>query len=66
MKIAKERVRIQKGRGNVFADLGFADPEEAQAKAQIARHINRLIAARGLTQSDAGKLLGVPSRAFPT
>ncbi len=45
--------------GNVFADLGISQPEEALAKAELAARIGRLIAARHLTQAAAAKLLGV-------
>jgi predicted XRE-type DNA-binding protein len=45
--------------GNVFADLGLPNPEEALAKAELAHKITVLIRKRGLTQAQAAKLLGV-------
>ncbi len=45
--------------GNVFADLGVPQPEEALAKAELAAAIARLITGRHLTQVAAAKLLGV-------
>jgi predicted XRE-type DNA-binding protein len=45
--------------GNVFADLGLPNPEEALAKAELAHKISVLIRKRGLTQAQAAKLLGV-------
>lgn len=45
--------------GNVFADLGVPNPEEALAKAELAHKIAVLIRDRGLTQAQAAKLLGV-------
>jgi predicted XRE-type DNA-binding protein len=45
--------------GNVFADLGLPNPEEALAKAELAHKITVLIMRRGLTQAQAAKLLGV-------
>lgn len=45
--------------GNVFADLGYADAEEALAKAELARAIGAIIEERGLTQAQAATLLGV-------
>jgi len=45
--------------GNVFADLDVAEPEEALAKAQLARVISDVIARRRLTQAQAAELLGV-------
>ena len=55
----KRKIECERGSGNVFADVGLANPEEALAKAEIARHINKLIAERGLTQAEAGGILGV-------
>lgn len=45
--------------GNVFADLGIPDAEDALAKAQLAQAIGTLIAARRLTQGQAANLLGI-------
>ena len=45
--------------GNVFADLGLPNPEEALAKAELAHKIILLIRKRGLTQIQAAKVLGV-------
>jgi predicted XRE-type DNA-binding protein len=45
--------------GNVFADLGVADPSEALAKAELARRISTIIARRRLTQAAAAELLGI-------
>lgn len=53
------RVNVEEGSGNVFADLGLPNPEEALAKAEIARLLNRILTARGLSQIQAGKLLKI-------
>ena len=45
--------------GNVFADLGFAEPEEELTKAQLASHIRQIIKRRRLTQAAAAALMGV-------
>ena len=45
--------------GNVFADLGLPNPEEALAKAELANKISVLIQERKLTQAKAAKLLGI-------
>jgi predicted XRE-type DNA-binding protein len=55
----KKLVRVTRGSGNVFADLGFANPAREQLKAQLTLQIYRLIKARGLTQAEAGKLLSI-------
>jgi len=45
--------------GNVFADLGLPNPEEALAKAELANKISVLLQERGLTQAKAARLLGI-------
>ena len=35
----QDDVAVTEGSGNVFADLGFADPEEELTKAQLTSHI---------------------------
>jgi len=55
----KRKIECERSSGNVFEDVGMAEPGEALAKAEIARHINKLIAERGLTQTEAGSILGV-------
>ena len=47
------------GSGNVFKDLGFEKPEEELTKVRLASIINDIIEERGLTQDQAGKILGV-------
>jgi len=51
--------RYVEGSGNIYADLGVAHPQEARAKADLAHRIVDIIAARKLTQVQAGKVLGV-------
>ncbi len=55
----KTAIRMEKSSGNVFADLGFPHPEQELLKAQLALEIFRLIRKRGLTQTEAGKVLGI-------
>ena len=55
----KRRVIVKRGSGNVFRDLGFPNPEREQLKAQLTLQIYRLIKSRGLTQAEAGKVLGI-------
>jgi predicted XRE-type DNA-binding protein len=47
------------GTGNVFADLGYARPEEAAAKAELAHSIMKIIERRRLTQAQAADVLEV-------
>lgn len=45
--------------GNVFADLGFANPEEELLKAKLVREIRGIIMRRKLTQTKAADVLGL-------
>jgi predicted XRE-type DNA-binding protein len=51
---------IERGTGNVFADLGLLDAAERQTKTRLALAINRIIKEQHLKQVDAARLLGVP------
>jgi len=55
----KRNQRVERGSGNVFADLGLADSEEMQIKTQLAVRILDTIQARGLTQTQAAELVGL-------
>ena len=55
----KQRIRIENGSGDVFADLGFAKPERERLKARLTLQIYRVVGKRGLTQAAAGKILGI-------
>ena len=50
---------IDRGSGNVFADLGIPNPDLALAKAELVQRIRDLIAERKLTQAKAAALLGL-------
>ena len=50
---------IKKSSGNVFADLGVKNPEEALVKARLAHVISEAITARGMTQINAAAFLGI-------
>lgn len=52
-----EPVRIERGCGNVFADLGLPNPELALAKAKLVQRIRDLVAEQKLTQAKADDLL---------
>ena len=55
----KNPVHVEEGSGNIFADLGFANPEKEQLKADLTLQIYRTLKERGLTQTEAGKVLGI-------
>ena len=56
---ASRRLRVEKGSGNIFADLGLPHPEQELLKAKLTLQIYRLIKRRGLKQAEAGKILGI-------
>lgn len=53
------RIPVKASSGNVFSDLGFAEPEEELTKAQLVSHIRQVIKRRRLTQALAAKLMGI-------
>jgi predicted XRE-type DNA-binding protein len=55
----RNQITFEKGSGNVFADLGFANPEREQLKAHLTLQIYRIIKDRHLTQAQAGAILGI-------
>ena len=52
-------IRVTAGSGNVFADLGFDEPEEELTKAQLASEIRQVIRRRRLTQVAAAVLMKI-------
>ncbi|WP_447859672.1 helix-turn-helix domain-containing protein [Nitrospira calida] len=57
---AAQRIAIEEGSGNVYADVGARDPEAMLIKAQLVAKIDELIKQKGLTQTEAGELLSLP------
>jgi predicted XRE-type DNA-binding protein len=55
----KKSANFEKSSGNVFADLGLPLPEQELLKARLTLQIYRLIKERGLTQAQAGEILGI-------
>lgn len=52
-------ISVTRGTGNVYADLGFENPAEELAKAELALMIDQAIQERGLTQQAAATLMGI-------
>ena len=50
---------IVRGTKNVFADLGYPDAAERQAKLHLAYALNQVLDERKLSQAEAAKVLGV-------
>jgi predicted XRE-type DNA-binding protein len=55
-----DKEMIAFGSGNVFEDLGIANPEEHLAKADLVSKIASVIETRGLTQVEASRIMGIP------
>lgn len=54
-----EEISVKKSSGNVFADLGLANPEELVIKAELARQIAKIITQEEMNQAEAAQILGV-------
>lgn len=54
-----EDVEVNDGSGNVYADLGLANPELRAAKSRLAMEIGRIVKSEGLTQVQAAQRLGI-------
>src|SRR6478672_7269179 len=55
-----KRIKVAESSGNVFADLGLPHAEQELMKARLTLQIHQIIQKRGLTQTEAGKILGIP------
>ncbi len=56
-KTQESEIAIEKGSGNVYADLGFPDAADMLIKAQLVAKISEIIRQRRLTQEQTAKLL---------
>lgn len=48
----------EEGSGNVFADIGLPNSKQELLKAKLTVEIYKLLKQRGVTQTEAAKLLG--------
>lgn len=51
---------IEKSSGNVYKDLGYANPESMQMRASIVIRIRKIMEERRLTQKQVSDLTGIP------
>ena len=56
--IMARKNKIEKGSGNVFADLGLANADELENKAQLAHRIGEIIRGRPPDPGEAAEVLG--------
>jgi len=54
-----EGVEVQRGSGNVFADLGLPDAGKLKIKSGLVIEIRKAMRRLGLTQQEAAKRMGV-------
>ena len=54
-----DNVKIERGSGIIFADLGLPDADAHLLKAELVTQIDKIIRERRLKQVDAAKLLGL-------
>jgi len=54
-----EETKIERGSGNVFADLGRPDADAQLLKAELVTRLDEIIRRRRLTQVQAAELLGL-------
>jgi predicted XRE-type DNA-binding protein len=62
LPVRKTRSRISHtiGSENVYADLGYAAPDDMYVKARLVTRIAQLLKERRLTQIEAAKIVGLP------
>ena len=56
-----ERLKMERGSGNVFLDVGFS-PDEAQnlvLRSELMTRVERFVKRGGMTQTEAARALGV-------
>jgi len=59
MSKKQEEIEVFVGSGNVFEDLGYPNPQEAQAKADLSLQIHQIIKNRKLTQKQAAEIMEI-------
>lgn len=57
--MAKRSEVVTASSGNVFRDLGLKNAEELDTKMRLCVALNRILEARGLTQVETARTLGV-------
>lgn len=60
-----KEMKVERGSGNMFADLGRPEPDTRLLKAELVARIDEIIRERGLRQADAAKLLGLSQAELP-
>ena len=58
-KNKSENIEYSVSSGNVYADFGFSNPEEAKTKTDLAMLITEIIKEKDLTQQQAADLMNI-------
>lgn len=58
-KTDDDNIEFTVGTGNVYTDFGFANPEEAKTKAELAMLITNIIKEKKISQEQAALLIGI-------
>lgn len=58
-KLSKAKIKVTESSGNIFADMGLANPEERFLKSKLARLVNKAVEAKGWTQTVTAQVLGI-------
>lgn len=58
-KTENAEIAVHASSGNLFADLGRPDAEEALARVRLAQQIAEIIERKELSQTDAAELMGL-------
>ncbi len=56
------RIKVTKGTGNVYDDIGLPDASEHAAKAKLVIRIARIIGSQNITQTEAAKRVAAAGR----
>jgi predicted XRE-type DNA-binding protein len=54
-----EEIEFTTGSGNVYADFGFPNSEEAKTKAELAMLITNILKEKNVTQHQAADIMGI-------
>lgn len=52
-------IEVQRGSGNVYADLGLPDAQKLKIKTALVIEIRKAMRSLGLTQQEAAKRMGI-------
>ena len=60
MSKSSNKIEVEEGSGNVFADLGLDEADELYARAQIGFCVYKILKAEQLKQREIAKVLAIP------